>query len=405
MEKHILFVDEEPYLLKALQRTLRKMRDGWDIKYVENAPEALEILSREHVDLIVSEMRLTGMSGLELLSEVRERYPHVVRIVLSGYADRDVILKTVEIAHQYLSKPWDDETLKSTISRAFMMRDLLVNDSLRSLVSRIDSLPSLPMLYVEVVDELKSEDASIRKVGEIIAKDLGMTAKILQLVNSSFFGVSRHISNPEQAVSLLGLDLVKAIVLTVGAFSMFETLKFPDFSIEALGAHCLNTGSYSKGIGQAENVEKDAIENAFIAGLLHDIGKMLIAANLSDSFIDILKLKKEKKILFWEAEYEVLGATHAELGAYLLGLWGLPDPIIEVVALHHNPLNGRVDKLVPLTIVHAANALENLGDQILNAGVPIEGIDYEYMEKLNLTENLIKWQYVCEEQMQSKATE
>ena len=395
MNKQILFVDEEPYLIKALKRSLRKMRDEWDVRYTENASEALDVLSNNTIDLVVTEMRLTGIGGLELLSEVKERYPHMVRIVLSGYSDRDVILKSVEIAHQFLSKPWDDETLKSTIHRAFLMRGLLEKDSLRGLVSKIDSLPSLPSLYVEIVDELRSEDASIRKVGRIIAKDLGMTAKILQMVNSSFFGVSQPISSPEQAVTYLGLDLVKAIVLTAGVFSKFDSLKVPGFSIESLWTHSMNTGAYSKEIGSFENSEKELIENAFIAGLLHDIGKILISANLPENFIEVLDLVRKEGLSFCDAENQVLGASHAEVGAYLLGLWGLPESVIEVVAAHHNPLLGPVDTITPLTMVHAADAIENMGYQVLVTDTPIKGIDYEYLDKLNLVEKLIEWQQVC----------
>ena len=403
MKKHILFVDEEPYLLKSLQRTLRKMRDEWSATYAESASEALEILSKEPIDVVVTETRLTGMNGLELLSEIKGQYPHIVRIILSGYSDRDVILKTVEIAHQYISKPWENETLKSTINRAFMMRDLLAKDSLKDVISRIDSLPVLPTLYVELMEELKSEDSSMQKVGKIISKDIGMTAKILQLVNSSFFGIRQHISSPESAVKLLGLDLVKSIVLTIGVLSKFEGIKFPGFSIEALWNHSSNTGAYSNVIAQAESAEKSVLENAFMAGLLHDIGKMLIAANLPDSFLEILELRKEKALSFCDAEYQVLGATHAEVGAYLLGLWGLPDPIIDAVALHHKPSSSKAETLVPLTIVHAANALENARDGILDEDKPIAGIDYEYLGKLNLTEHIVTWREVCAKHLEDDA--
>ncbi len=151
-------------------------------------------------------------------------------------------------------------------------------------------------------------------------------------------------------------------------------------------------------------MEKEVIEDAFMAGLLHDIGKMLIAANLPDNFKEILEIVNEKELSFSDAEYQVLGATHAEIGAYLLGLWGLPDSIIEAVAFHHVPKWNNAESLVPLTIVHIANALENAGDRILDLDSPLLGIDYDYLGRLGLTERLLKWRQACGKHLESCKT-
>ncbi len=395
MKKHILFVDEEPYFLKAIKRSFRSMKDNWIISTAPSVEKAVEVLVKSHVDILVTEIRLQGIDGIKFLNLIKEKYPHIARIVLSGYANRDVVLKSVEIAHQYISKPCDDEDLKATVNKAFLMRDLLENDSLKAAIANIDSLPSLPGLYVEIMDELNSEDPSIGKIGAIVGKDIAMSAKMLQLINSSFFGIPQKITSPEKAVNMLGVELVQAIVLTAGAFSKYEKVNLQGFSISKLWDHCINAAAIAKLICRVEKFDKEFTENCFMAGLLHDIGIILGVINFPEESIKIAKVMKDKKCLQHEAEYEVMGTTHAEVGAYLLGLWGLPEPIIEAVALHHNPFAGNMNNLTPLSIVHLANALERAGERIKDEDTPLTGVDYDYLAKLKLTDRFKAWRKAC----------
>jgi len=218
-KKRVLFVDDEPRILDGLKRMLRHMRDEWEMSFVESGEAALKVLESARFDVVVSDMRMPGMDGAELLTRVMERYPQIVRIVLSGHADKEMILKTVRPAHQYLSKPCDPEKLRSTVARASALRGLLADELLKQLVSQMSTLPSAPSLYNEVMNELRSGEGSVQRVGEIVSKDVGMTAKILQVVNSAFFGVPRHVESPAQAVSLLGLETIKALALSAQVFS------------------------------------------------------------------------------------------------------------------------------------------------------------------------------------------
>ena len=255
----------------------------------------------------------------------------------------------------------------------------------------------MPSIYSEIMEELQTPDASINKIGQIIAKDLGMTTKILQLVNSAFFGIPRHISSPEQAVSLLGLDTVKALVLTVGVFSKFDKIKLSGFSIEKLWTHSTITGTYSKEIAKAENIDKNLIDDSFMAGLLHDVGKLVLASSFSDSLIRIVDSSRDQNLSFYEAEYQILGTTHAEIGAYLLGLWGLPNSIVEAVAFHHMPQNFPDNIFNPLAAIHFADALEYEGHLTSTANIQTSRIDYEYLGQLGLDDHLDQWRKVCEQ--------
>ena len=318
---------------------------------------ALKELSLGSFDVVVSDMRMPHMDGAQLLGEVKERYPQVVRIVLSGHSELETILRSVGPTHQYLAKPCDPDKLKAVITRACALRDLLGDNTLRELASQMSSIPSLPKTYTEIVEELQSPEASIQRIGQIVSKDVGMAAKILQLVNSAFFGLRHNVSDPAQAASFLGVDTIKALVLSVHVFSQLKFADVDGLCLETLWNHSALAGALAKRISAEEGGSEQLRGDALTAGLLHDSGKLILAANLPDRYSEVLKVVRDDGVPLWEAERKHLGATHAELGAYLLGLWGLPDPIVEAVAFHHAPSRCPVEGLTPLLAVHVANAL------------------------------------------------
>ncbi len=396
-KKRILFVDDEPNVLSGLRRMLRGMRREWDMVFVENGAQALERLSKDPFDVIISDMKMPEMDGAELLTKVKEQYPEVVRIILSGHSDKEMILRSVRSAQQYLSKPCDAESLKSTIERACALRDILANESLKAVISGIETLPSLPELYQEIMEELQSGDPSIQNIGRIIEKDVGMTAKILQMVNSAFFGLPRHISSPQQAVALLGLETVKALVLSVQVFSQFDGKKIPRKFMDSLWKHSMATGSLVRVILKCEEVDKETADDAYMAALLHDIGKLILAESFPEKYQAIIKEVAAQKIPIRHKEQEVFGTTHAQVGAYLMGLWGLPDNMVEAIAFHHVPNECPVERFVPLIAVHVASALEHQGSSEIDYG---EEISREHLCRLGLEERLEQWESLCAGQSQ-----
>jgi len=392
LKRRILLVDDEPNVLQSIRRMLHGMRDEWELKFAHSGPEALDLLTREPSDVIVTDMRMPKMDGAQLLTEVKNRYPHMVRIVLSGHSDQEMILRSVQPAHQYLSKPADEKTLKTTINRACVLRGLLSQDTLKGVISRLDSLPSLPALYAEIIEELQSPNASIQKIGQIIARDPAMAAKVLQLVNSAFFALPRRITDPTQAVSLLGIDIIKALVLTAEVFSAFDKNKVDAFDIERLWEHSFLTGGLAKRIATAEDGDKQMIDDAYMAGLLHDIGKLVLVNSYPEQYNQVLALERNEHLILAEAEHRILGAGHGEVGAYLLSLWGLPDPIIEAVVFHHRPGLCQANTFIPLAAVHIADALQyddNNADH--DTGEKPARMDLEYLAELNLLERVKIW--------------
>ena len=404
MKKRVLFVDDEPKILDGLRRMLRVMRDQWEMAFVQSGTEALEVLGKNRFDVIISDMRMPGMDGAELLLEVRKRHPEILRIILSGHSDQELVLKSVRPAHQYLAKPCDAETLINAVSRGGVLRDLLNQDSLKGIISQIESLPTLPALYKEVMDELQSGDPSIKRIGAIISKDVAMTAKILQLVNSAFFGLPRRISNPADACSLLGIETIEALVLSIQIFSQLRGGDFFEKYIEKVYDHSMATGLIARALAQKEVKDKSVSDDAFMSGLLHDVGKIVFVSCFPEDYREVLQIVEKEKSPLREVEKSIFGTMHAEVGAFLMGLWGMSDRIVEVLAFHHTPGHCPVLGFSPLTAVHAANALEHElaeGSSGKAAGL----MDMEYLERLKLSDRVSDWRSICERLFQEEGSD
>lgn len=393
--KRILFVDDEDSILAGLQRMLRPMRNAWDMQFANGGQQALRTLEQQPVDVIVSDIRMAGLDGVELLTEVKRLYPETVRIVLSGYTDQELTLRSVGPAHQFLAKPCSADLLKSTIDRACALQERLRGAELQMLVARLGSLPSLPTLYVEVLAEIRSPEGSLESIGRIVSKDVAMTAKILQLVNSAFFGVRQPIADPALAASFLGLETLKALVLSAQVFSTVGRDAANAGAIAKLGADCTRIAAFARQIAREERAPREIVEHAFFAGMLCEIGKLVLLTNLRDEYTRVRKRAAGGSPLDLElAEIEAFGASHADIGAYLLGIWGLPGVIVESIAFHHHPSRVDVAACSPLTFVHAASAI-HFGLESGSEAVEAQHFDAEFVARLELAPRLEAWRAAC----------
>lgn len=388
----VLFVDDEPLVLRGLERMLRPERDRWEMRFAASAEEALRLMAESPFDAVVSDLRMPGMDGAEFLARVMERSPQTVRIVLSGEMDRGLIFKTVQCAHQYLAKPCQPDALKSALERALALRRMMGDRRLRSLLPQLSSLPSLPALYFEILAEIQAPNASFKRVGELIARDVSLSAKMLQIVNSAFFGLPRRIANIAEAVSLLGFDTVKGLVLSVKVFSQFEVGRIPARWLEELWRHSSRVGLFARGIAASEKLPQRALDEAFTAGLLHDVGKLIFAQNFPDAAVEMIAAATTRPL--WELESERFGVSHAELGAYLLSLWGIGEEVVAALAHHHRPPESGTPGRV-VGVVYAANALAHRlvpGDE---PGAPSAQLGLEVCRLLNIAGRVSAWEAVC----------
>ena len=388
--KRVLFVDDEPNVLDGLRRMLRQQRGEWEMGFVSGGEEALEIMEKTPYDVVVSDLRMPDLPGGELLKQIKERFPNTVRIVLSGTADLDSLVRMSDVVHQFLTKPCEPDVLVATVKRASAVPDLLASENIKKLVGRLEFLPALPSIFGELTQELDSPDASLKKVAAIISKDIALTAKVMQFVNSAYFGPPRHIAQLDKAVGMLGLKAIKAITLSVHVFSQIQ-LKGDKKSLwEDLWEHSLRVGSSAKAIVKMENGDEKTQEYALVAGLLHDIGILVLASELPTEYQKVLEKAQGSRLT--TAEKELIGASHPEIGAYLMFLWGLPNPIVEAIAFHHSPSSSFAKEFTPLTAVHVADNLE-MGMR-LKEGHPL---GRTYLAKLGLMERLPDWQAMCQQ--------
>jgi HD-like signal output (HDOD) protein/ActR/RegA family two-component response regulator len=386
----LLFVDDEPFVLDALRRLLGRRRPDWDLAFAASGSEALAEIKEKRVDVIVADMRMPGMDGAELLGKVRELDSGVVRIILSGQSDRGAVLRAVKVAHQFLAKPFDPLELESTLDRTCRLKELLSDPALQDLVGGVQSLPSAPRVYSMLVEQLSRPETSLGQVVEVLKQDPAMCAKVLQMVRSAFFGTRLETVRIEDAVARLGFNVIKSVALTAGVFEAFKQAEpIPGFSVGAEQQHALLVARAAQLIVAGGPLADDA----FMAGMLHDVGKLILAARNPKVLRRLLEEAAAEHRMLSEVEQRKLHASHAEIGAYLLGIWGLPSTVVEAVANHHVPSRMADPTLDAVAAVHIADGLVREVDSGLAVAVH-EGaarLDHDYLATMGVTERLSDW--------------
>jgi HD-like signal output (HDOD) protein len=317
----------------------------------------LEILKRERIDVVVSDMRMPGMDGAALLTEVARQWPDTVRIVLSGHSSEATSVRAVGLSHQYLSKPCNRVLLESKVDRALALRRDLNRPEVRTAVLGLKFVPSPVAIYHRLLGEFKAIQTDPERVNAVFSDDPGLSAQVLKIANSSYFGHARTISLPSQAVSYLGMDAIRALVLAHGITSAMHHAEAPPFNAARTIREGAAVGAFARRIAAVENCSQEERDTVTVAGFLHDIGKLVLAENHFDAYAKVLEKFGPNNAGICDAERAAFGITHAELGGVLLGIWGLPDPIVEAVAYHHS--SSLLDEDCPniCTIVRVAGEL------------------------------------------------
>ncbi|OGU11090.1 MAG: hypothetical protein A2X61_00250 [Ignavibacteria bacterium GWB2_35_12] len=388
MKISILFVDDDKDVIDGYKRMLFSMKKEWEQYYALSGEEALKILEENKIDVIVSDMKMPGMDGTELLGKVKELYPRILRIILSGHQDEIKIINTTTLAHQFLLKPCDTNQIKSVIEDAFSLRTNLENEKLMSIINGIGQLPAIPELYLEIERMMNSQDVSLAIVSKLISKDPAITAKILQTVNSAFFGLPRRVSSLIDALSFLGTNTIKSIILYLQSFASANYPPETRAYCEEVGRHSLMVALTAKEIGKIENKDKQMLDDIYIAGILHDIGKIILM-QVPGYYNKMSILNSTGTRNSIDIEYQLLGVSHEWVGAYLLGIWGLPKTVIEAIAFHHSPGKVNESEVTALSILHVANAFVNYKGEKF-AGNELD-VDFSYLGNLDLLTKLEFW--------------
>ena len=382
----ILFVDDEPRLLEGIVRLLRPMRDQWEVLTAPGGVAGMAVMESAPVDVVVSDMRMPEMDGAQFLALVATRWPRSIRIILSGQSDRSSLMRSIASIHQYLAKPCDPDLLREGIERSLALRERMHNPRVSLLVGKAESLPSLPAIYQQIIHELQQAEPSTKRVADVVAQDIGMTAKLLQLVNSARFGINHRVTAMHEVVDILGIDLVSQVVLATQVFDTCVPGDHSGLSSSELWHHSQAVAAGAQAIARSLHWPLGDIGTTYTAGLLHDCGRLLLAMQAPVEYVHVREVLDGPNKSVDQAETSVFGTSHAEAGAYLLGLWGLPDALVEAVAYHHHPNLCPGNRITPLTLIHFAqgevSAQENHRPAVF---------DQAYLERCQATQHLPAW--------------
>ena len=373
--KRVLFVDDEQRILQGLKRTLRCMRGEWEMVFVDSGEAALEVLAGAKFDVVISDMRMPRMDGAALLERVCKDYPDTVRMILSGYSEAEAAIRAVPFAHQFLAKPCPADQLREVVTRALQLHQLHRDETLREVVGKVQALPARPDVYSALTRQLQDPKTGLGELADTVQHDVAICAKILQLVNSAFFGLPRRVTDMRAAVNYLGTSTLKALVLSLEASAALGS-EGPGSEVSLLGAQ-LTTKMLD------DKITKD---DAFTAALIPDIGELVLDQQRPEHLTQARELAAAEGIPIVDAERALFGATHAEVGAYLLGLWGLPYPVVEAVAYHHDPQRCPHQSFGVVDAVHIA--LE-LAHAVLTGGDA--AVDEAYLASLGVADRIPQW--------------
>ena len=395
--QRILFVDDDELILRSIERVLRRRVQGahWELHFATDGDVALQLMAQQTFDVIVADAQMPRMSGTGLLRRVQEANPGVVRILMSGHTGLEMLRGALPLAHQFITKPCDAQQLTNTLENACGLRSILNRPELRTLVGSSNELPSAPRTYVEISNALSNPHASTRTVAEIVEKDIALSARVLQLVSSGLYGLPRQVSSIGGAVAFLGVEMIKALVLSIEVSKMFPVSRaIPDFSIDTLQRRSAAASQLAKRLLGQES----GPDSVLIAGMLQDVGQLIFAARAAQRFSIALSSSARSKAPLYEAEIELFGSTHAEVGAYLLGLWGLPPRIVHAVAHHLEPAPGaRVFDAA--AALYVGNLLTQNPDVPALDEVPARttAIDLSYLRTLGVAHQLDDWRRIARE--------
>jgi HD-like signal output (HDOD) protein len=392
--QHILFVEDNEVLRHYYGIMLPGGSGLWETATVADGEAALALMAQRPFDVLVTDFHMPGINGVELVRRVRALYPQTSRILISGIGNQKQIADALGETHQFLAKPFDVKMLKGTLTRIKGLEAYLSDPALRAVVGRLGALPSFPGVYLEIRKRLNLPATTISDVAELIEQDPSMAAKVLQVANSAAIGLPEPVHSPFEAVQQLGMNTVRSLALSAHVFQKFEKQTVKKFSTRKLWEHLMATAMLAKKIMELEGGSEADIEDAYTAGMLHDIGKLMLADNLPNEFQFALTLAELQKIPLHMAEQEIFSANHAGIAGYLLGLWGLSAPIVEAVALHHTPEKTELLEPSPLMAVHVANALTitTPNGKIADITKPV---NMDYLEKIGMADRLETWRQLA----------
>jgi HD-like signal output (HDOD) protein len=394
MKKRICFAGFPGEEVSALQIVTTDNAIG-ECRFAPTADAVLTLLASENYDVCVANMSMPGKNGAELLRELGRLHPKTLGFIVGDVADQALIINCIGGPHQFIRRPFEAANLLTSLQRGLRLDAWLASDELRKLMPRLRRLPSLPATYFNLVKEMESPATTLQDIGTIIERDPVITARLLQMVNSAAFSLAQKVTQPTDAAGLLGLQTIKSLVMCLQIFGQGDEARDTGLSLEILWEHSFLVAKFARQIALKQTGDARLADDAFTAGLLHDVGRLVLASNLPKEYAAVVAAAREKSCPLHEEETAQLGVNHAKVGAYLLGLWGLPAPFIEAAAAHHGP--GQTVfacEFSLLAAVHAANVFAHAASGRTD-GLPLPQLDIAYYRVLKLDDQLLGWRKAC----------
>ena len=382
MPKRILFVDDEPSIRGIYEMLQPFLGDDYSVTTAPGGEEALSLFAQEPFDLVVSDLTMPKMTGIQLLSEISKSNPGTARIVVSGFADEVTAAKCLMVAHRYFTKPFSPTDLSNVIVSLCDARTFAANDKIREYVGRIDAIPTLSKTYLELTKALRSHTLPLRDISAIIEQDLALTAKVLQTVNSVRFAPARRIQSVFDAVQMIGFEVVRALVLGIQVFEFCHKTARTEL-FQTVWSHSLRTAVRAKRLASYEDLPYELCDETFLLGLLHDIGKVVLGASCPEDYQKLWVTHRENSAALVDAESRMFGADHAHVGAFLLRLWGLPEEMAQAVQMHHSIGAVEPTQFTPLVALHVA--------QELAPGRQMGSLSMDLIQNLGLESHIPMW--------------
>ncbi len=359
-----------------------------------SAARGLELLVQTPCEVVVSDILMPGMDGTEFLRQVRDLYPKTIRIALSGHASQEMMLRVLSLSHQYFSKPCDTEKLAETIEDALRNTDRIADTQLKSIILHVNNFPLLPAVYGELTSALSDNQKGSDRIAEIIQKDPAMASKVMQVANSAFFGAAHKVNDLQEAATLIGTETIHAIALVFKCYDTVRPQAKSAASQVQIWEHSVRTAKSASRLIEFYFQKPKLKHQALTLSLLHDLGRLILADYAPGRYQGLIELAQTQGIPLPQIEEQIFEISHAELGAMLFKLWGLPEGIYQRVRYHHKPSQyGEVDDLLSsLYIANAHDLTENLENPVNTLG-----LDVAYLQKAGLSEDLGFWKEFLDE--------
>jgi putative nucleotidyltransferase with HDIG domain len=390
MKSILCFTGFSGHELELLQEQASGLSTTWECDFHAKGEAVLLAMANKSYDVVIANVRLSDMSGAELLHHVGKLKSNTLCIAVGDLAEQNLVIDYLGGTHRFIARPFEPKELVSMVRRSLSLDAWLASDQLRALLPKLRRLPSLPITYFEVLKQIESPNTNVQDVGAVIANDPAVTARLLQMVNSAAFALAQKITDPVDAVSHLGMETVRSLVLCLQVFTEDETLKQAGISMEELWDHSLTVAKIARQIMLQLTSAPRLANDAFTAGLLHDIGRIVLATNLPKAYREILESSRQSRVPLHIEEIKAFGINHTQVGAYLLGVWGMPVGFVEAAALHHAPGHTDTSEISLLTAVHVANVLA-YAEQPQENEIPPPPLDAEYLAKIGLPVDLDGW--------------